>query len=771
MKKWLSCSGQRLTPIPVHASSQTSCIVRLKFPPVRRSYASHQFRPSPNSVDRGNSNHLDNGTPPSTLRRIQSGDDGNDTPLERIKRQLESIETDWQENTSNSGERQHNGMGDPADPTWENFKKTATESVILARSRLSPKHKMLRSLLAGSTSPRNVREAIIRAYQDFKLEAQGYDVTRALGKIADFRHPTEWYNQARSIQRTIHLHIGPTNSGKTYRALKRLEEAGSGFYAGPLRLLAHEVYSRFQAKGTPCHLVTGDDVRWDEDMDPNKTPLISSTVEMVNLAGTGSVGVIDEIQMLEDPERGWAWTRALLGAPCQELHLCGENRVLPLITELAASMGDNLKVHEYKRLNPLKCMSTSLDGDISNLQKGDAVVCFSVMGIHAMKKTIETRTGKRVAMIYGSLPPETRAAQAAMFNDPDNDCDYLVASDAIGMGLNLSIKRVVFAAVTKYNGRFRKQLSVPQIKQIAGRAGRYRTANQASDAKANLDGQAERDQNIGWVTTLNSEDLSVVRDALVAEAPPLHTAGILPPGEFLEDFAARLPAETPHDYVMQRLSEAASVHPRFTLCSLDDQISMSRMIQSIPGISTRDRHIFTAAPMAMKRSNTGAAAAVLRELASALNDRRRITIAEVKAIDLELLEEPLAFDRGHLERLEFLHQCCVLFVWLSYRMGSTFTALDMAFHAKGLVEAKIDAWLKYAPTIKEYKAKKPRGADVGEEAGAGGGWESVAGSEDDIAENRGEDEDDGFITREGEVVFTPDELPGESPKEEVARAA
>lgn len=230
--------------------------------------------------------------------------------------------------------------------------------------------------------------------------------------------------------------MGPTNSGKTYNALKRLEESGNGFYAGPLRLLAHEVYTRFQAKGVPCDLVTGDDVRRDES---GEAKLSSSTVEMVDTVKEIDVAVIDEIQMIAHNERGWAWTRAFLGTTAKEVHVCGETRVVPLIRELAASMGDTLHVHHYDRLNPLKAMSRSLRGNLSNLRKGDCVVVFSVLGIHAMKRQIELDTGRRVAIVYGSLPPETRAQQAALFNDPDNDYDFLVASDAIGMGLNLYV--------------------------------------------------------------------------------------------------------------------------------------------------------------------------------------------------------------------------------------------------------------------------------------------------------------------------------------------
>ena len=253
-------------------------------------------------------------------------------------------------------------------------------------------------------------------------------------KLADLRYPVEWYPATRAIQRKIVLHVGPTNSGKTYHALKRLEQADAGIYAGPLRLLAHEVYTRLNTKGKPCDLITGDEKIVQGG---GEAQMKSCTVEMVPLNTDVDVAVIDEIQMIGHKDRGWAWTQALLGLKAKEIHLCGEERSVPLIRELAASMGDEMEIHTYKRLSALGTMSTSLQRRLSNLRKGDCVVVFSRVGIHAMKKEIEVATHKRVAIVYGGLPPEIRAQQAKLFNDPENDYDILVASDAIGMGLNL----------------------------------------------------------------------------------------------------------------------------------------------------------------------------------------------------------------------------------------------------------------------------------------------------------------------------------------------
>lgn len=254
-------------------------------------------------------------------------------------------------------------------------------------------------------------------------------------ELADLRHPAEWFPATRAMLRTVHLHVGPTNSGKTYHALKRLEEAESGIYLGPLRLLAHEVYTRMNAQGKPCALVTGEEQRL-----PENAQLWSCTVEMAPFNQQLDVAVIDEIQMINDKDRGWAWTQAVLGLQARELHLCGEARTVPLIRELCALVGDKLVVHEYQRLTPLRPMDKSLGGNlIKNLQKGDCVVSFSVLSIHALRKEIESKTGRKCAIVYGSLPPETRAQQARLFNDPDNDYDFLVASNAIGMGLNLYV--------------------------------------------------------------------------------------------------------------------------------------------------------------------------------------------------------------------------------------------------------------------------------------------------------------------------------------------
>lgn len=190
---------------------------------------------------------------------------------------------------------------------------------------------------------------------------------------------------------------------------------------------------------------------------------VSCTVEKAvdTRASTGhqtvDVGVIDEIQMIADPWRGWAWTRALMGVAAREVHVCGDVSALPIVRRLASLMGDTLDVREYSRRTPLNVAKSSLNGDLSRVKPGDCVIAFSRKDIHRLRAAIQSITGRKACVVYGSLPPETRSAQARLFNDPASGYDIMVASDAVGMGLNLNIKRVIFSALEKFDVRWRWQ--------------------------------------------------------------------------------------------------------------------------------------------------------------------------------------------------------------------------------------------------------------------------------------------------------------------------
>ncbi|KAH9295763.1 hypothetical protein KI387_039351, partial [Taxus chinensis] len=157
--------------------------------------------------------------------------------------------------------------------------------------------------------------------------------------LTDLTHPHTWYPLARGKNRTVLLHVGPTNSGKTYQALKRLELSSSGLYCGPLRLLAWEVADRLNKANVPCNLITGQER---EEIDGAKHMAV--TVEMADVSCTYKCAVIDEIQMIGCKTRGFSFTRALLGIPADELHLCGDPAAVPLIQEMLSVTGDIIQV-------------------------------------------------------------------------------------------------------------------------------------------------------------------------------------------------------------------------------------------------------------------------------------------------------------------------------------------------------------------------------------------------------------------------------------------
>lgn len=174
--------------------------------------------------------------------------------------------------------------------------------------------------------------------------------------------------------------------------------------------------------------------------------------------------------MIGDDQRGWAWTRALQGLPANEIHLCGDASALPLVKHLCDTTGEALTVCTYDRFTELEIEPRSLPHAYSSVQAGDAIIAFSRRNIFDIKAEIERRTLHKCCVIYGALPPEMRRYQAALFNDPDSGFDVLVASDAVGMGLNLNIRRIIFHKVEKFEGKETPAPVTPSaIKQIAGR--------------------------------------------------------------------------------------------------------------------------------------------------------------------------------------------------------------------------------------------------------------------------------------------------------------
>ncbi|XP_045639452.1 ATP-dependent RNA helicase SUPV3L1, mitochondrial [Ursus americanus] len=471
-----------------------------------------------------------------------------------------------------------------------------------------------------------------------------------LRKISDLRIPPNWYPEARAIQRKIIFHSGPTNSGKTYHAIQKYLSAKSGVYCGPLKLLAHEIFEKSNAAGVPCDLVTGEE-RVTIDADGKQAAHVACTVEMCSVTTPYEVAVIDEIQMIKDPARGWAWTRALLGLCAEEVHLCGESAAIDLVTELMYTTGEEVEVRNYKRLTPISVLDHALES-LDNLRPGDCIVCFSKNDIYSVSRQIEIR-GLESAVIYGSLPPGTKLAQAKKFNDPDDPCKILVATDAIGMGLNLSIRRIIFYSLIKptINEKGEKEIepiTTSQALQIAGRAGRF-----SSKYKE------------GEVTTMNREDLSLLREILNRHVDPIKAAGLHPTAEQIEMFAYHLP-DTTLANLIDIFVDFSQVDGQYFVCNMDDFKFSAELIQHIP-LSLRVRYVFCTAPINKKQPFVCSS---LLQFARQYSRNEPLTFSWLR----RYIKWPLLPPKNikDLMDLEAVHDVLDLYLWLSYRFIDMF---------------------------------------------------------------------------------------------------
>ncbi len=271
------------------------------------------------------------------------------------------------------------------------------------------------------------------------------------------------YPAARKINRKFILHIGPTNSGKTYKAMQELIGAGSGIYLGPLRLLAYEQYEKFKDMGLSCNLITGEEEIVTED-----APFQASTIDVLDFKKGYSCAVIDEAQMLTDEFRGGRWTAAIMGIVADTIHVCAAPEAEELLKSMIEACGDEYEVEYHARLSSLECDKDYCDFPDS-VQKGDALIVFSRRSVHAIAARLQ-KLGYKCSVIYGALPYDVRHEEARKFMEKETD--VLVATDAIGMGLNLPIRRVVLMEISKFDGKERRYLLPSEIRQIVGRAGR-----------------------------------------------------------------------------------------------------------------------------------------------------------------------------------------------------------------------------------------------------------------------------------------------------------
>jgi ATP-dependent RNA helicase SUPV3L1/SUV3 len=483
------------------------------------------------------------------------------------------------------------------------------------------------------------------------------------------------FEMARRLPRRFIALLGPTNSGKTHQAMEALAKAKSGIYLAPLRLLALENYERLLnaqpgGKEIKVSLVTGEERRIVEG-----ATHVASTVEMLDTNTRVDVAVIDEIQMLGDRDRGAAWTAAVCGAPAPVVYLVGALEARRAVEALAERLECPLEVHTLKRKAPL-AMEPGPVRKLRNLRRGDAVIAFSRRDV-LMWRDMITENGFSVATVYGNLSPEVRRAQAARFRD--GSADIVVGTDAIAMGLNLPIERVVMTTSVKYNGYEEEEVPAALAKQIAGRAGRFGVHEE------------------GFVAGYDDETHQVMRSLLKEKIAPVAAAGfsVAPSLEHLHRIAA-VTGEQSLSKLFKRFVHNIDVPDGFFFpCITEDQSERALWLDTLP-LSVAEKFTLSLVPISSRVPYLHLA---WQDWARALA-KRKVTA---------LHRDPGAWLRQNLQEVEDTCRLYSAYAWLSYRCPEYFPSGELAQELAREASERIDAILQAQNTALRKRRGKQHG--------------------------------------------------------------
>ena len=558
---------------------------------------------------------------------------------------------------------------------------------------------------SSSTTTSTTSEKSLKKKTKKVKKTETIKATEELKTLMDMKKPGKWYPLARTMKREIILHVGPTNSGKTHAAMERLKKSSSGVYCSPLRLLAWEISETLNKYGTKCDLVTGQELKRVED-----AAHVACTVEMVDVNKVVDCAVIDEIHLIGDDFRGYAFTRALLGTPALEVHLCGDTSCVELIDKICKDTGDKLRIRNYERLSPLNVANEVFSRKRleQNVEKGDCFVAFSRKAVYALKSEIERRVPLRACVIYGGLPPEARSRQAELFNKPNSGYDLLIASDAIGMGLNLNIRRIIFNELTKFDGVEVRQLTSPEVKQIAGRAGRYKMSyyDKGGGVVTTMDdgllSGGRKDANDAKdVIKSEVSGLQFIQNQLDAPVKNLKTAGLAPTFEQILEYCAKVDGANLED-ALRTLSADAKVPKYYKMRKSDEVIRLAKFLANL-GMEIEDHYTFSISPTSVDcphsmKTLMNFASAFLNEghvsvklIPKSINKRERKSRADVQT---RMNQRRVSI----LANLEEQHRAYDLYLWFARRLSAQFPEYNLAEALRIMCAHSIDAELQKLTT-------------------------------------------------------------------------
>ena len=479
--------------------------------------------------------------------------------------------------------------------------------------------------------------------------------------IRDFKN---LFPIARSMQRKLVLHIGPTNSGKTYEAMQSLKEADTGYYLAPLRLLALEGYETLKAEGIESSLITGEEQILDDE-----ATHISSTIEMMNYDVDVDVCVIDEVQMIDDRDRGWAWANAIIGAPAKEVIMTGSPNVKEAIVALAQYLGEELEIREFERKNPLKLLEKPTHP--KDVEPATAIIAFSRKDVLRLKQ--EFSRDFEVSVVYGNLSPEVRREEARRFRE--GETEILIATDAIAMGMNLPIKTVLFSKAEKFDGIIQRNLFPSEVHQIAGRAGRY--------------GLHEN----GYVGALHKDALHVVKKNFTKRAKEITVPfKVMANLEHIK-LVGTILEENSLEAILQFFIKNMVFDGPFYAASLDDMLEASRIVDSYD-LDIATKYHLACAPLTLKSAYIISA---YERYINALEKKEPVYYHAPK------LTGKYAQTSEELLRAEDMVKEISLYLWLSYRFGDSFVDENKARAYRGVLNRYIEETLRQTAVAQTCK--------------------------------------------------------------------
>jgi ATP-dependent RNA helicase SUPV3L1/SUV3 len=528
-----------------------------------------------------------------------------------------------------------------------------------------PRHlaSLLPRLQSECAAPQGLAElkaACTRAQDRWEHRVTELDTLEGLNSELAFGGYPDTFETARHLQRSVTLYVGPPNSGKTHAAFERLAQAHDGAYLAPLRLLALEGRDRLVARGVPCSLLTGE-----ENVPAADARVVSSTIEMVGTRKPIDVAVIDEAQMIFDASRGWAWTQAIVAVPANEVIIICSDYAVPAIEGLLGLCGERCTVRVFERKQHVELLVRPVP--IASLQLGDAVVAFSRRDVLTLRDRIAAG-GHPVSVIYGALPPEVRRREAERY--ASGESHILVATDAIGMGLNLPIRRVLFSTLTKFDGEDDRPLDESEVHQIAGRAGRFGIHEEGFAGVLDVaENSAQR-----LLKELMHKRPTAPRDFKAPVAPnPWH----------VETIAARLHKTKLREVLGVFVEQLKLDDAHFAVAELDQMLALAEALdQSAAKLSLRERFIYAQAPVDTRTDSQ------LQEFlgwssAHALTGRAG-TPWFLDAVD------------GHsrLDQMEQALRACTLWLWLDLRFPGVYGHVEAVHALRATLNDGIERQLK-----------------------------------------------------------------------------